>query len=40
MTIQGPDNRPMSSREAGEEIRKCSGTQFDPALAEMFLQII
>lgn len=37
-------NRPYSKRktheEAAEELRKCSGTQFDPNIADAFIQVI
>ena len=35
-----PYKKPMTRREAGEEIRKKAGTQFDPRLVEVFLSVI
>lgn len=32
--------KPLSKEEAIEEIRKCSGTQFDPKIIEVFLKIV
>ena len=31
---------PMSKSEAIDEIKKCTGTQFDPKVVEVFLKII
>lgn len=37
-------NRPYSNRkthdEAIEELKKCSGTQFDPFIAKAFIEVI
>ena len=35
MTTQRPDRELVSHEEACEELRRCSGTQFDPELVEM-----
>jgi len=40
MTSDRPYRKARSEAEAREEIRKCSGTQFDPELAEMFLEVL
>ncbi|SDM01651.1 PAS domain S-box protein [Halarsenatibacter silvermanii] len=40
MTAGRPYKEAMSNDEALEEINKCAGTQFDPELAEMFVEII
>lgn len=33
-------SQPISKKEAIKEIRRCSGTQFDPTLTEKFIEII
>ncbi len=38
MTNKNPYGKPLSHRKAYLEIRKCSGTQFDPDLSKLFLQ--
>lgn len=38
MTSKNPYRRPMSERKAYLEIRKNSGSQFDPVLSKLFLQ--
>lgn len=40
MTTQRPYKRGMSLQEAVEEIRRCSGSQFDPNLAQEFIKMI
>ncbi|RAK08994.1 PAS domain S-box-containing protein/diguanylate cyclase (GGDEF)-like protein [Halanaerobium saccharolyticum] len=40
MTHERPYSKPLSRPEALEEIKKCSGTQFDPKLASSFLQFM
>lgn len=40
MTNDRPYRKAMSKKDALSEIHKCSGTQFDPSLAEKFIQII
>jgi HD-GYP domain-containing protein (c-di-GMP phosphodiesterase class II) len=32
--------KPISWKEAGEELRRCSGTQFDPRVVEVFLNLL
>ena len=39
MTSPRPYRGPMSYREALEELKRCSGSQFDPKLVEAFLPI-
>ena len=39
MTSKRPYRAPMSSKEAVQELKRCSGTQFDPALVEAFIPI-
>jgi diguanylate cyclase (GGDEF)-like protein len=39
MISERPYRRPMTHQEALEEIRKNAGTQFDPALAELFIKL-
>lgn len=38
MTHKRPYKRAMSHEKAVEELKKCSGTQFDPRLVEVFLE--
>lgn len=40
MTSNRPYNTKKSYDEAIEELKKCSGTQFDPILAEKFIQVV
>jgi HD-GYP domain-containing protein (c-di-GMP phosphodiesterase class II) len=40
MTNDRPYSKARSEKEAIEEIKRCSGTQFDPALVEIFLSIL
>ena len=39
MISERPYRRPMTHQEALEEIRRNAGTQFDPALAELFIKL-
>jgi len=39
MISERPYRRPLTHQEALEEIRKNAGTQFDPALAELFIKL-
>ena len=38
MTSDRPYKEKMSNKKACEEIKRCSGTQFDPSLVEIFLE--
>ncbi len=40
MTWERPYKKPVSLCEAGEELRRCSGTQFDPRVVEIFLNLL
>ncbi|MBU5485947.1 diguanylate cyclase [Clostridium sp. MSJ-11] len=40
MTSNRPYNKRKTYEEAIEELRACSGTQFDPAIAETFIEVI
>ena len=40
MTANKPYRKAMSLEDAKQEIRRCSGTQFDPVLVEQFMQAI
>jgi HD-GYP domain-containing protein (c-di-GMP phosphodiesterase class II) len=40
MTTERPYRRARSAPEAADELRRCSGTQFDPAVVETLLQIL
>jgi len=40
MIYKRPYNSPVSFRDAAEEIRRCSGTQFDPKLVEPTLDYL
>lgn len=40
MTSNRPYNNRKSYEEAIEEIRKCEGSQFDPKIAELFIEVI
>jgi PAS domain S-box/diguanylate cyclase (GGDEF) domain len=40
MTRDRPYRKMMTKREAIEEIKKCCGTQFDPKVANVFLEIL
>jgi len=39
MTSKRPYHDPMSSKKAIQELKHCSGTQFDPKLVEVFIPI-
>jgi putative nucleotidyltransferase with HDIG domain len=40
MIYKRPYNQPMKFREAAEEVRRCTGTQFDPALVDETLRYL
>lgn len=40
MTSNRPYNKRKTHSEAIDELRKCSGTQFDPAIAQAFIEVI
>ena len=40
MTSNRPYNKRKTYEEAIEELRRCSGTQFDPIIAEKFIEVI
>lgn len=40
MTTMRPYKRAMSLQEAVEEIKRCSGSQFDPNLSQEFIKMI
>lgn len=40
MTSNRPYNKRKSYEDAIEELRRCSGTQFDPVIAEKFIEVI
>jgi HD-GYP domain-containing protein (c-di-GMP phosphodiesterase class II) len=40
MIYQRPYNTPVTFRAAAEEVRRCSGTQFDPRLVEGTLNFL
>lgn len=40
MTSNRPYNKRKTYEDAVEELKKCSGTQFDPEIAEMFCEVI
>jgi putative nucleotidyltransferase with HDIG domain len=40
MTYERPYSKAMSKEEAIKEIKKCSGTQFDPELAAKFIEML
>ncbi|MEW6622295.1 MAG: diguanylate cyclase [Bacillota bacterium] len=40
MTNERPYRKAKSKEQAVEELRRCSGTQFDPVLVELFLQML
>ncbi len=40
MTSNRPYNRRKTYEEAIEELKRCSGTQFDPYIAEKFIKVI
>ena len=40
MIYKRPYNRPVSFSEAAAEVRRCSGTQFDPDIVEVALEFL
>ena len=40
MTTQRPYRKAMSRQEAVEELKKCSGAQFDPKIVDAFLRVL
>ena len=40
MTSERPYKRAIAPEEALAEIRRCAGSQFDPALAEVFIGLV
>lgn len=40
MVHDRPYHKAMSEEEAAEELRRCAGTQFDPKLVEIFLEVL
>ena len=40
MTNMRPYKTTMSNEEAVAELKKCSGTQFDPQIVDLFIQVI
>lgn len=40
MTSSRPYRKPKSQEDAIKEIKKCAGSQFDPHIAEIFLQVL
>ena len=40
MTAERPDKSTISDEEALEELKRCSGTQFDPQLVQVFGEVI
>ncbi len=40
MTSDRPFRMALSNEEAGRELRRCAGTQFDPKLVEVFLKVV
>ena len=40
MVHDRPYHKAMSGKDAEAELRRCSGTQFDPNLVEVFLQVL
>jgi HD-GYP domain-containing protein (c-di-GMP phosphodiesterase class II) len=40
MTWGRPYKEAVSRREAGEELQRCAGTQFDPWIVEVFLKLL
>ncbi len=40
MTNQRPYNKPKTFEEAIEEIKKCSGAQYNPKVVEAFLKVV
>ena len=40
MMCKRPYNQPVSFEHAAAEVRRCAGTQFDPALVESTLEFL
>lgn len=40
MTSQRPYRKKLTTEQAADELLRCSGTQFDPRLMEVFLRVI
>ncbi|MDE7358999.1 MAG: diguanylate cyclase, partial [Lachnospiraceae bacterium] len=40
MVPHTPYHRAMSGADAEAELRRCSGSQFDPKLVEVFLEVL
>jgi HD-GYP domain-containing protein (c-di-GMP phosphodiesterase class II) len=40
MTLGRPYRQPMGPQEAIAELRRCSGTQFDPRVVDAFVQVV
>ena len=40
MTNDRPYRKKLTKKEAIEEIKKCCGTQFDPKVVDVFLDIL
>lgn len=40
MTSNRPYNKRKTYEEAIEELKKCSGTQFDPEISQAFIEVI
>lgn len=40
MISNRPYQGPISSRQAIQELIKCAGTQFDPELVDIFVEIV
>ncbi|MCK4248959.1 MAG: hypothetical protein KAX15_04190 [Candidatus Omnitrophica bacterium] len=40
MTSDRPYRKSLSMQEAKEELKKCSGTQFDPEVVDVFITIL
>jgi HD-GYP domain-containing protein (c-di-GMP phosphodiesterase class II) len=40
MIYKRPYNAPISFKEAADEIRRCAGTQFDPELVPLTIEVL
>ena len=40
MTSNRPYRKKMTKKQAIEEIKRCSGTQFDPGIAKIFIEVL